>query len=70
VILRSDRLWFCSNLEEASLDEKVPYSTRLVDIDLDEISCFSSSELATSSRIFADERLFYYKIRLWQDTEL
>jgi len=70
VILNSNRLRFSSNLEKASLDQKVPYSTGLVNINLDEVSRFSSSEFAPSSRIFAYERLLNHKIRFGQDAEL
>lgn len=70
VILNSNRLWFSSNLEKASLDEKVPYSTGLINIDLDEISCFSSSEFAPSSCVLTYKRLLDYKIRFGQDAEL
>jgi len=70
VILRGNRLWFCPNLEETSLDEKVPNSAGLVNIDFDEIPGFSSSELAPTSGILTDERLLNDKIWLGQDTEL
>lgn len=70
MILRNDRLRFRSNLEEASLDEKIPNSTSLVNIDFNEISCLPSSELTPSSGIFADECLFDNKIRFRQYTEL
>jgi len=57
VVLRSDRLRFRSYLEETSLDKKIPYPARLVDIDFDEVACFSSSEFASSSGVFTNEGL-------------
>jgi hypothetical protein len=68
--LRSNGLWFRSNLEEAGLDEKIPHSTGLGDVDFDQISRFSPSEFAPSSCIFADECLFDNEIWFRQDTEL
>lgn len=52
------------------MDEEVPNTTGLVDIDLDQVSRFSATELASSPSVFSDKGLLNNKIRLGEDTEL
>jgi hypothetical protein len=58
-----------TNAKIPRLDKKVPYATGLVHINLHEIACFTSAQLAATSGVLADEGLLDYQVGLWQDAE-
>ena len=52
------------------MNQEIPDTACLVDVDLDKVASFASTELATASSIFSDKRLLDHKVRLGQDTQL
>jgi hypothetical protein len=46
---------FRRNLEEPCLNEEVPHTARLVDVDLDKVSRLSSTQFSAPSGVFANQ---------------
>jgi len=51
------------------LHEKVPYPTGLIHIDFHEVACLTSSQLATTSGVLPNKRLFDNQVRLGEYAE-
>lgn len=69
--MRNSQVRVCdANFEEASLDEEVPYTACLVDVNLDEVSGLAPAEFPAPSRVLAHEGLLDDKIRLRLNAQL
>jgi hypothetical protein len=58
------------NPKEASLYQKIPDPTGLVDINFDEISSLATAEFAPSSSVFAYKSFFDHEVWFGEDPEL
>jgi len=52
-----------------SLYKEVPYPTGLIHIDLHEVACLASTQLAAAPGILPHKRFFDDQIGLWEDAE-
>ena len=56
--------------QDAGLDEKVPHAARLVDVDLNELTCLAPTQLPATPRVLAHQGLFDDEVGLRKDAEL
>jgi hypothetical protein len=58
-----------TNAKIPRLHKEVPYATGLIHINLHEIACFTSAQLAATSGVLAHKRLLDYQIGFGQDAK-
>lgn len=58
------------DFEETCLYKKIPYSTRFIDVNLDQVTGFSATKFSSSSGILSDKGFFDDEVRFGKNAKL